>query len=290
MDCFINFKQENTDFLDKSLEILIIISQRISKSNIAKQAFLSVFQNDFYIEQFLSLIKLFTDEDSTEYEAHISLIVEILFEVFKENNLCTDEILFLYGSYFHDLLNDLKNKINHIYDINEIDPINKDIFSCLESIISLLKPTKILFDEKKIDGLVNIINESVFASVQKYNLNLKTINDENVKESIRDYVKGMKMNIINHENSDPDYMDLIKNKGSLINEIFVAVKLVNLSVTFVNIMINISIFLFLLLIIFFHFFKYFVIPICLLFFFFLNIDVITKSGEVFFYNIFPFEE
>ncbi len=55
------------------------------------------------------------------------------------------------------------------------------------------------------------------------------------------------MNIINHENSDTDYLDVIKSKGSLINEIYVSVKLVNLSVIFVNILINIPVFLFLLI-------------------------------------------
>jgi hypothetical protein len=189
------------------------------------------------------LLKLFLEEDSTEYEAHITLISEILFEVFNENSRYIDEILLLYGPSFHDILSELKNKLSHIYDTNEIDPINKNIFGSLDSLINMLKPAKELFEEKNLDTIVNSLNESVFNNVQKYNLNGKCINDENVKESIRDYVKGMKMNIINYENSDTDYLDSIKKRGSLINEIFVAVKLVNLSVIFVNIMINISVFL-----------------------------------------------
>ncbi len=247
MDYFINFKQEESDFMDKSLEILIIISQRITKSNLAKQAFLSVFQNEYYIEQFLALLKLFLEDDPTEYEAHITLICEILFEIFNENNRYTDEILLLYGPSFFDVLSELRNKMNHIYDSYEIDPINKNIFLSLESLINFLKPAKLLFEEKNIDSIINSLNESVYNNVQKYNLNVKCINDENVKESIRDYIKGMKMNIINHENSDTDYLDVIKSKGSLINEIYVSVKLVNLSVIFVNILINIPVFLFLLI-------------------------------------------
>jgi len=196
------------------------------------------------------LIKFFTEEDSTEFEAHITLLSEILFEVFNENNSCTEEILFLYGPQFYDSLLELKNKMNQIYDSNEIDPINKNILSNLDSLISLLKPAKLLFEDKNIDSIVNSLNESVYNNVQKYNLNVKCINDENVKESIRDYIKAMKMNIINHENSDIDYLDSIKSRGSLINEIFVAVKLVNLSVIFVNMMINISLFLFLFLLFF----------------------------------------
>ncbi len=242
LDYFINFKQEETDFIDKSLEILIIISQRISKSNISKQAFLAVFQNEYYIEQLYGLLKLFTEEDSTEYEAHITLLCEILFEVFNEKSRYIDEILFLYGPSFYDILSELKNKLGLIYDTNEIDPINKNIFGNLEGLITMLRPTKALYEEKNIDTIVNRINESVYTNVQKYNLNVKCINDENVKESIRDYVKGMKMNIINYENSDSDYLDTIKTGGSLINEIFVAVKLVNLSVIFVNMIINISVF------------------------------------------------
>lgn len=164
----------------------------------------------------------------------------------NENSRYIDEILFLYGPSFYDVLSDLKNKLTHIYDTNEIDPINKNIFASLDGLINILRPAKALFEEKNIDTVVNSINESVYNNVQKYNLNVRCINDENVKESIRDYVKGMKMNIINHENSDTDFLDSIKSRGSLINEIFVAVKLVNLSVIFVNMMINIPIFLFLL--------------------------------------------
>ena len=170
------------------------------------------------------------------------MVLEILFEVFTEDNQCLDEILFLHGPAFHEIFSQLKKKMNAIYDSNDIDPINKNLFNTLDSMINLLKPTKTLFAEKRIDSLVNILNESCFNNVQKYNLNTKTINDENVKDSIKDYVKGMKMNIINYENSDVDFLDVIKNKGSLINEIFVAVKLVNLSVNFVNYIFNIFIF------------------------------------------------
>lgn len=130
----------------------------------------------------------------------------------------------------------------------------------------MLRPAKALFDDKNIDAIVNGINESVYNNVQKYNLNVKCINDENVKESIRDYVKGMKMNVINHENSDTDFLDSIKTGGSLINEIFVAVKLVNLSVIFVNIMINIFVFLFFIFLLFLFYFEmrfwFFVCWIC----------------------------
>ena len=124
--------------------------------------------------------------------------------------------------------------LNKIYDENDSDPINKNILNSLESMINLLKPAKFLFDEKQIDSVVNGLNETCYSNVQKYNLNVKTINDEREKDTIRDYVRGMKMNIVNHENTDVEYLDLVKNKGSFINEIFVAVKLINLSVIFIN--------------------------------------------------------
>jgi hypothetical protein len=222
----------------------MIISQRINKSNISKQAFLSVFQNGYFIDQILSLLRFFLEEDSTEYESHITLIVEILFEVFVENTKTTNEILFVYGSYFYDILNELKINLNKIYDDNDTDPINKNILINIDSLINLLKPAKFLFDEKKIDSIVNGFNDICFANVQKYNLNMKTINDEREKDTIRDYVKGMKMNIINYENLDVEYLDLVKNKGSLINEIFVAVKLINLSVIFIFICIIVFFILF----------------------------------------------
>jgi len=78
---------------------------------------------------------------------------------------------------------------------------------------------------------MKFLNESCFNNIQKYNLNEKPIKIDNIKdENIKEYVKGMKLNITNYKTHDVYYLDSVKSNKSLINDIFVAVKLVNLSV------------------------------------------------------------
>ena len=130
------------------------------------------------------------------------------------------------------VLDQLKNKITKELDENELDPINKDFFNQFSALINFLEPTRIL-EGKEIKELMRFINDSCFNNIQKYNLNEKPIKIENIKdESIKEYVKGMKLNIKNYKTYDSYYLDSIKTSKSLINDIFIAVKLVNLSVIF----------------------------------------------------------
>ena len=82
---------------------------------------------------------------------------------------------------------------------------------------------------------MKLLNDSCFNNIQKFNLNEKTINPDNIKdENVKEYLKAMTMNIKNYKNYDVYYLDTLKRKSSLINKIFVAVKLINLSVTYFN--------------------------------------------------------
>ena len=121
--------------------------------------------------------------------------------------------------------------MQNIFDNTEIDPVNKDFFNKFDTLISFLAPTKIFKENKEIKYLMHYVNDCLFNNIQKYNLNEKPINEENLKEeNIREYVKGLKLNILNYHNSDVDYLETLKKKNSLINELFVAVKIINLSV------------------------------------------------------------
>lgn len=222
-------KQE--DFIDKSLDIFLIFSQNINRSNLAKQAFISLFQNEYFVDEIIYMLNQYLKNDPSEYEAHLVLIVEILMSVFVDHSKCCDIILLLYGPTLHEILSQLRNKILTTYDNTETDPVNKDFFNKFDSLINFLTPTKIFNDNKDIKPLMNFINECCFNNLQKYNLNEKPINEDNLKdENIKEYVKGLKLNILNYSNSDPEYLETIKKKSSLINELFVAVKIVNLSV------------------------------------------------------------
>jgi hypothetical protein len=228
------FKQEDSkgeDFIDKSLDILLIFSQNLNRSNLSKQAFISLCQNEYFIEEILNLLKSYIENDPLEYEAHITLIIEILSSVFTDGNKTADLILLLYGATLYDTLNKLKAKMQIFYDNTETDPVNKDFYNKFDSLLSLLNPVKVFSDAKEVKPLMSYLNDILFNNIQKYNLNEKPVNEDNLKdESIKEYVKNLKLNVLNYSNSDVDYLDTLKKPQSLINDIFAAVKIVNLSV------------------------------------------------------------
>lgn len=182
------------------------------------------------IKELLNLFQIYIETDSLEFEAHISLLIEILFQVFTEGKNA-DSIILLYGLNFHEVLSNLRTKMQTLYDNTETDPVFKDFFSKFDSLINLLSPIKIFSESKDMKPLMLYINDCLFNNIQKYNLNEKPVNEDFLKdENIKDYVKGLKLNILNYNNSDPDFLDNIRKKNSLINELFVAVKIINLSV------------------------------------------------------------
>ena len=228
------FKTEdskNEDLIDKTLDILLIFSQNINRSNLSKQAFVSLCQNEYFIEEIISLIKLYAENDSLDYESHIILILEILFSLFTDNNKSSDTILILYGAIIHDELTKLRNKMSNLFDLSEIDPINRDFLYRMDSLINFLAPCKVFNDNKEIKALMGGLNETLFNNIQKYNLNEKPVNEDNLKdENIKEYVKNLKLNILKYNNSDVDFLETLNKKNSLINDIFSAIKLINFSV------------------------------------------------------------
>jgi hypothetical protein len=166
------------------------------------------------------------------------LIIEILFMAFSELSKTIDVLLLLYGSTFHEVLSKLRTKMITLYDNTETDPAIKDFFIKMDSIINFLYPISVFNDNKEIKALMTYINDNCFNNIQKYNLNEKPVNEENIKdENTKEYVKSLKLNILNYFNHDVDYLDTIRKKNSLINELFVAVRIVNLSVTYLIIII-----------------------------------------------------
>jgi len=228
------FKLEESkleDFIDKSLDIFLLFSQNINRSNLSKQAFISLFRNEYFIEEMISQLINYLENEPQEFEAHLTLIFEILISVFSDINKSTDIILLEYGNNLYENLNKLRTKMQNIFDNTENDPVNKDFFNKFDTLISFLAPIKIFNENKEIKYLMHYVNDCLFNNIQKYNLNEKPINEENLKEeNIREYVKGLKLNILNYHNSDVDYLETLKKKNSLINELFVAVKIINLSV------------------------------------------------------------
>jgi hypothetical protein len=169
------------------------------------------------------------------------LIIEILFMAFSELSMTIDIMLLLYGATLYDVLIRLKQKMTTLYDNNETDPAIKDFFTKMDSVINFLYPAQVFNDNKEMKALMIYINDNCFNNIQKYNLNEKPVNEENIKdENTKEYVKSLKLNVLNYFNHDVDYLDTIRKKNSLINELFVAARIVNLSVTILNNLINLT--------------------------------------------------
>lgn len=171
----------------------------------------------------------------------MTLVIEILFSLYTNTiSKSADVTLLIYGGELYSLLTRIYNLVQAIYDKNDTDPVNKDFLMKFEATINFLAPVNILNENKEISFLVTRLNECCFSNIQKYNLNEKPINEDLIKDdNIKEYVKGLKLNVLKHRNKDVGYLDQIQNKHALINELFVAVKLINLSViTFVNYLTN----------------------------------------------------
>ena len=110
--------------------------------------------------------------------------------------------------------------------MKDLELINSNLFNDLDVLISLLKP----IENKDIKSLMTIINDSIFNNIMKYNLNKKVIKIDKIDEKLKEYLDGFKLNIQNYQNRVEDFLEELKVKGSLINEIFSAVKILNLSV------------------------------------------------------------
>jgi hypothetical protein len=203
----------------------------MNRSNLAKSAFISLFQNEYFVEEILGLIKNYYENEPIEYEAHITLLIEILSSVFSESNKACDLILLLYGSDMFDNLQKLQTKMLQAYDKTDKDPVNKEFYHKFESLLNFLQPVKQFSESKEIKNLMIYINDCLFDNLQKYNLNEKPINEDNLKEeSTKQYVKSLKLNILNYNNSDAGFLESLKNRNSLITRVYAAVKIVNLSV------------------------------------------------------------
>ena len=110
--------------------------------------------------------------------------------------------------------------------MKDLELINSNLFNDLDVLISLLKP----IENKDIKSLMTIINDSIFNNIMKYNLNKKVIKINTIDGKLKEYLDGFKLNIQNYQNRVEDFLEELKVKGSLINEIFSAVKILNLSV------------------------------------------------------------
>ena len=219
---------EQSDINDKTLDIILQFENSFKKSNISEQAFLSFCNNDYFFNGLIETINKYiqSEENISEYEGHITALTNLLFMIFTSLDNNSDIFLLLYGKTILNSIIQLKKKIVTVYDMKDLELINANLFNDLDVLISLLKP----IENKDIKSLMTIINDSIFNNIMKYNLNKKVIKIDKIDEKLKEYLDGFKLNIQNYQNRVEDFLEELKVKGSLINDIFSAVKILNLSV------------------------------------------------------------
>ena len=219
---------EQTEINDKSLDIFLQFEKTFNNSNISEQAFLSFCNNDYFFNGLIETINKYiqSEENISEYEGHITALTNLLFMIFTSLDNNSDIFLLLYGKKILNSIIQLKKKIVTVYDMKDLELINANLFNDLDVLISLLKP----IENKDIKSLMTIINDSIFNNIMKYNLNKKVIKIDKIDEKLKEYLDGFKLNIQNYQNRVEDFLEELKVKGSLINDIFSAVKILNLSV------------------------------------------------------------
>lgn len=196
-----------------------------------------MFSNDFACKEIIEFLKDYLERDPIEYEAHIVLWIEILSSLLVSCNDMNNILILVYAPQFYDVFVSLRDKMNRTYENDFKDPTLHDFNSKIDSFISFLYPTKLLTQSKEVVPLMKYLNDLCFSNVQKYNLNEKPVNEDNNnnnKDQIKEYIKGMKLNILNFFNKDPNFFETIHTKYSLINGIFLALTSLNISVTFFN--------------------------------------------------------
>lgn len=177
---------------------------------------------------------MFEESNPLEYEPHITLIIEMLTSVFTStiNNTKINNFILVYGLQIYETIRSIKARLDVIYESEMQEPCLPSFLDKVNSFINLMKCSNTLVTGETIHPLMVLLNESCFASVQKYYLNEKPIKDDQFKdETVHNYVKGMKMNILNYNTKDPYFFGELESKASLINGVFMPLRLLNISVT-----------------------------------------------------------
>ena len=170
MDDLKSFKNEELDFVDKSLTILMYISAKSGKSNISKQALTSIFTNNYCFNEIIQIIRYFMNTNILDYEAHMTLIFEILFTIIisSVNNSKLSIFLLEYGGILYEELQFFKNKLDKTYEEmysqkSCIESYDKN-FECVLSLLSACN--SINTSNKSIDKILDNVNDACFDQME----------------------------------------------------------------------------------------------------------------------------
>ena len=97
------------------MNIFWFYSQNLSRSNISKQAFFSLFINEYFIKEIIHQLEYYYNHEPIDYESHIMIIIELINSIIIDYNDISNHFLILYGYTFYASFNNLKIKMLELY-------------------------------------------------------------------------------------------------------------------------------------------------------------------------------
>jgi hypothetical protein len=160
-----------------------------------------------------------TDE-IMEYEGNILLLINLLYKIVisTDNN---SAFFIFFNKNIYSYLKRIIDNINSFLEKKDSETVDNKILNNLNGLISLLKN----LENTSITNLMKTLNEDIYNNILKYNLNEnKNIGDEKFKGYNEEY----KLLVNKFNNDDMNYLGELNKNGTLINSIYVSIKLLDI--------------------------------------------------------------
>ena len=223
-----SFKSNSVDifnFRNKSFYILFNLNSKIEKCELGKQAFLSLINNKFVIDIFMKYLEYISEltDEIYEYEAHISLIISILYQIISSTDNHSAFFLF-FNKITYDYLKKIQNNIYYMLEKSDKSIDNK-LTVGLEGLIACLKN----LENTSVGNLLDDLKNNIYNNILKYNLKETTktnLKDDKLKKYIEEEYKLL---VYKFNNDDLNYLGELNKNGSLLNSIYLTIKLLDIN-------------------------------------------------------------
>ena len=210
-------------FRQKTFDILYNINEYFTRSELGKQSFLSLLNNKYFTKIFMNFIEFISSvtEEIMEYEAHIILLMHIFFQIILSTENNSSYFLFL-NKNIYVFLKKIIGNINTILDKKDSETVDNKLINNLNGLISLLKN----LENTSIVNLMTDLKDNIYNNILKYNLNEKIPKND---EKYKGYIEEYKLLINKFNNDDMNYLGELNKNGTLINSIYLSIKLLDIN-------------------------------------------------------------
>ena len=211
------------EFRQKSFDILYKINDSFTRSELGKQGFLSLINNKYFIKIFTNFIEFLSNanEEIIEYEAHIILIINILYQVIISSDN-KSSIFILLNKKIYEFFKKLITNLNYILDKKDSETVDNKLINNLNGLISLLK----ILENSSLPNIMIDLNNNIYNNILKYNLNEKIHYDD---EKFKGYIEEYKLLINKFDNDDMNFLGELFKNGTLINSVYLPIKLLDIN-------------------------------------------------------------